>query len=50
MSCNQTNIRTSMEVKDLYVAPVAEELELTNEGIVCVSPGNPFEGLEEYDV
>lgn len=39
-----------MEVKELYVAPVAEKLELTNEGIVCMSPGNPFEGLEEYEV
>ena len=39
-----------MEVKELYVAPVAEKLELTNEGIVCSSPSNPFEGLEEYDV
>ena len=39
-----------MEVKELYVAPVAEKLELTNEGIVCLSPRNPFEGLEEYEV
>ncbi len=39
-----------MEVKDLYEAPVTTTLELSNEGIICLSPRNPFEGLEEYEV
>ena len=29
----------SMEVKDLYEAPVAKTLELCNEGLICVSRG-----------
>ena len=38
-----------MEVKELYVAPVAEKLELTNEGIVCLSPG-PYPEIPEEDI
>lgn len=37
-----------MEVKELYVAPVAEKLELKSEGIVCVSPGD-FSGFGEEE-
>ena len=47
---NQINNYTRMEVKDLYEAPVTTTLELSNEGIICLSPRNPFEGLEEYEV
>ena len=39
-----------MEVKELYVAPMAEKLELTNEGIVCMSPGNYSGFGEEEDM
>ena len=38
-----------MEVKELYVTPVAEKLELTNEGIVCLSPG-PYPDIQEEDI
>ena len=47
---NQINKHTLMEVKELYVAPVAEKLELTNEGIVCMSPGNYSGFGEEEDM
>ena len=38
-----------MEVKELYVAPVSEKLELKSEGIVCLSPG-PYPEIPEENI
>ena len=39
-----------MEVKDLYEAPVTTTLELSNEGIICLSPGKYSGFGEEEDM
>lgn len=36
-----------MEVNDLYEAPESRTLELSNEGIICLSPGKYPQWEEE---
>lgn len=35
--------------KELYCPPEAEVLELQNEGVVCVSGTDPFNGFTELE-
>ena len=44
---NYLNHHTLMEVKELYEAPVTRTLEFSNEGIICLSPGEYPQWQEE---